>query len=120
MNIVLKEAKYIVSFRQAPNGTYNINHIRGDITFNVKWKRKLFNPGSTLHIWFELVNCKTESGDVKGFPKKERLPVHKVFSETKYRYDKDFWGDFNIILPEDKLKEFILNNFHKIIEEESD
>ena len=93
-----------------------MNHIRADIKFNIKRKRKLFNPGSLLHIWFEMVNCKTETDSVKGFKRKERLPVNKIFSDTKHKYDENFWGNFNVIVPEDKLKEFILSNLNEIIE----
>lgn len=92
LDIILKEAKYIVTYRKLDNGLYNVNHIRADIKFNIKRKRRLFSSGSALHIWFEMVNCKTETENVKGIRRKDRLPVHKIFSETKYKYDKNFWG----------------------------
>jgi len=116
LNITLTKAQYIVTFRQSATGVYYINHVRGDLQFHVKNKGKLFSSGSTLHLWFEMVNCMTETENVKGFSRKERLIPDKIFSETKYNYDKHFWGDFNVILPEDKLKEVILNNLNEVIE----
>lgn len=41
------------------------------------------------------------------FPRAERLPVHTVFSETDFKYDADFWGDFNVIPLEEELGKII-------------
>nr|WP_029902113.1 carboxypeptidase-like regulatory domain-containing protein [Prevotella sp. 10(H)] len=115
IRMTLQEAKYIVSYRQSDNGKYYINHVRGDLHFKARIKGKWFS--SPLHLWFEMVNCKTETGDnIKGFGRKERLSPHKIFSETKYKYDKSFWGNFNVILPEDKLKETILDRLNEVTE----
>ncbi|MDH6310235.1 hypothetical protein M2451_003174 [Dysgonomonas sp. PFB1-18] len=116
VKLTLQRVEYIVTYRPGGDGIYYINHIRGDIRFNVKPK-KLFSSGYPLHLWLEMVSCKTESNEnIKGFPRKERLSPKKIFSETKYRYDSDFWGSFNIILPEDRLKKSILNNLNEVIE----
>ena len=39
-----------------------------------------------------------------------------VFSDTHFNYDEGFWGDFNVILPEDKLNEAISRITSKIEE----
>ncbi|MBK5720898.1 carboxypeptidase-like regulatory domain-containing protein [Dysgonomonas sp. Marseille-P4677] len=114
IKLSLQEAKYVVSYRPSDDDKYYVSHIRGDIQFKVRKKGRWFS--SPLHIWFEMVNCKTDTENVKTFNKKERLSPHKVFSETKYRYDKSFWGHFNVILPEEKLKETILNNLNEVTE----
>lgn len=111
--ITLEQAKYIVSYKQSAFGQYYISHIRGDVIFKVRRKKRLFsNP---LHFWFEMVSCKMDTDGVKNFSKKERVPSTKIFAETKHIYDKDFWGDFNIILPEEQLKETIINNLNEVI-----
>ena len=114
INLTLQEAKYTVSYRPSGDGKYYVSHIRGDLQFKVKKKGKWFS--SPLQLWFEMVNCKTDTADVRVFDKKERLSPRKIFSETKYRYDKNFWGHFNVILPEDKLKETILNSLNEVTE----
>ena len=48
-----------------------------------------------------------DTTDVNAFARKERIPTQNIFSDTKYQYDRNFWGNFNVILPEDNLKEFI-------------
>lgn len=116
IKLSLQSVEYIITYRPAGDGIYYINHIRGDIRFNVK-RKKLFSSGYPLHLWLEMVSCKTESNEnIKGFSRKERLSPNKIFSETKHRYDSNFWGNFNIILPEDRLKDVILNNLNEVIE----
>lgn len=114
IKLSLRRAEYIASYKQSADGKYYINHVRGDIEFRARRKRELFN--SPLHFWFEMVNCKIDTDNVKAFSRKERLSPHNIFAETKYKYDKNFWGNFNIILPEDKLREMIINNLNEVVE----
>ncbi|MHC1779560.1 MAG: carboxypeptidase-like regulatory domain-containing protein [Bacteroidales bacterium] len=104
IEIVPEKIEYIVSYKMS-EGIYMVNHVRGDLHFRVRPNGKLFS--SPLHAWFEMVSCKVERKDVAPFPKDERILPRDIFSNTKFFYDKDFWGNFNVILPEDNLKEFI-------------
>ena len=114
INLTLQRVYYTVSYKLSNDSVYYINHIRGDLDFKVKRKRRLFS--SPLHLWFEMVNCKVDTSDVNGFSRKERISTRNIFSDTKYKYDKNFWGYFNVILPEDKLKELIINNLSEVTE----
>ncbi len=105
VRLTTEKIVYTVSYKPW-NGIYYIHHIRGDLFFKMKRKRLSFsNP--TLHTWFEMVNCRIENENVTRFPRAERLPVHTVFAETDFRYDSDFWGDFNVIPPEEELEKLI-------------
>ncbi len=104
IDIVPEKLEYIVSYKMS-DGEYLVNHVRGDLYFRVRPKGKLFS--SPLHAWFEMVSCKIERNNVLPFPREERLLPREIFSNTKFFYDKDFWGNFNVILPEENLKEFI-------------
>ncbi len=111
LDVTPESVAYEVTYKPY-NGIYYINHIRGDLNFKVKKKNRLFS--SNLHVWFEMVNCKTDTQDVKRFPGSDKLPTRDIFSETNFVYDKDFWEHFNVILPENELKELIGNyNFGK-------
>lgn len=110
INITPQEIKYIVTYKPV-NGVYYINHVRGDLYFKVKDKKKLF--ASQLHTWFESVTCDIDSINVTRFPKSDRLPTKNIFSDTKFEYDPYFWGNFNTIMPEEKLRELIVNYFTK-------
>lgn len=109
-NLSLRKAAYTVSYRQAEDGTYFINQVRGDVEFRVRRRRHLFS--STLKVWFEMVNCKVDTVNVETIPRSERLSTRTVFSETSHPYDADFWGNFNVIVPEEDLKEFIIKNIN--------
>lgn len=116
LDLTLRKASYIVSYRQDPDGVYALNYVRGDVEFRVRKKRHLFS--SSLNIWFEMVTCDVDKKNVHSFPRSERLSVRSVFSETKHIYDADFWGHLNVILPEEELKELIMNNLSEVSEPE--
>jgi len=113
INLSLQEAKYMVSYKPATDGMYYINHIRGDIVFKVRKKNHLFS--SPLHFWFEMVTCKIDTEDVKSFQRNERLSPDNIFSETIHSYDKNFWDNFNLILPEERLLETMISNLNEVI-----
>jgi hypothetical protein len=111
LDITPQKVIYLVSYKPM-NGKYYINHIRGDLNFKVRKVRRLFS--SNLHVWFEMANCKTDTLGVVKFHNNERISTKDIFSETNFTYDQNFWGNFNVILPEEKLKEIIMRyNFNQ-------
>lgn len=110
LKIALKQASYTVTYKQVDN-MYYINHIRSDLVFNSRNKNSF--KTAELHSWAEMVTCKVDATDVKGFARKERIPIHTIFSDTKFEYDNTFWGNFNVIMPENKLRESVLNNLRQ-------
>lgn len=98
------EVVYEVSYRNTGD-IYYINHVRGDLTFRVKKRGRLFS--SDLHAWFEMVNCKTDTENVKKFPSDERYSTRDIFSQTSFKYDPHFWKSFNVILPEKELRDLV-------------
>lgn len=113
INLTLQKVQYTVSYKPSVDGIYYANHIRGDIEFKVRKKRRLF--ATSLHLWFEMVSCEINTENVKSFARSERLSPYNIFSETDYSYDRDFWKNFNIILPEDKLENMIINNINQVV-----
>jgi len=110
--LTLKRAAYTVSYKPSADGVYYVNHVRGDLEFKVKRKHRFFS--TSLNLWFEMVTCKTDLENVRGFSRSERLSTRNVFSETKYEYDANFWEHFNVIVPEDELKDLIINNLGEV------
>lgn len=110
INITADKVTYVVSYKPI-NGIYYISHIRGDLHFKVRKKNRLFS--SPLHMWFEMVNCETDTSDDSRFARNERLATNNIFSDTSFEYDSDFWGHFNVIMQEDKLKESVLQILKK-------
>lgn len=104
---------YTVSYKEL-NGKYYMNHVRGDLFFKMREKRQLFY--SPTHLFFEMVTCKVDTVNVQPFAKEERLPVKKIFSEERFAYDNRFWGDFNVILPEENINKNLSRITSKIEE----
>ena len=105
LRITPEKVIYTITYKPW-NAIYYINHIRGDLHFKIKKRRQIFNTTS-LHTWFEMVTCKTDTLQVTRFSRNETVPTRSVFSETHFTYDPSFWGDFNVILPEDQLSDAI-------------
>lgn len=82
------------------------NHVRGDLHFKVKQKRQWLGS-SSLHTWFEMVTCKIDTVGVTRFQRNERIPTRTVFADTHFKYDSDFWENFNVIPWEKQLVEVI-------------
>lgn len=114
LQIIPQEIKYTVSYKKWDN-KYYINHVRGDLLFRIR-KKKLFSFSTNVHTWFEMVTCKVETEDVSRFARSETLSTRTVFAETQFKYDDQFWGDFNIIIPENELSEAIQKISSKIEE----
>jgi hypothetical protein len=51
---------------------------------------------------------------VARFGKQEIIKPNVVFSDAPYKYDETFWGDYNIIAPEEKLSDALSRITSKI------
>ncbi|HOO99242.1 MAG TPA: carboxypeptidase-like regulatory domain-containing protein [Bacteroidales bacterium] len=92
--------KYSVSYRKV-NGRYFLNHVRGDLAFNSRKKKKLFS--SQFNVFFELAVTSIRTDNVARFEREELAPIHSVFSRTITDYDYLFWGDQDFLKPEENL-----------------
>jgi hypothetical protein len=98
--------KYSVSYRKM-NGRYFLNHVRGDLEFIAKQKKKLFN--TSFNVFFELAITDISLSNVTRFDREEIAPVHSVFSRTISKYDPAFWGNMDFLKPEDNLLQALKN-----------
>lgn len=98
--------KYSVSYRKV-DGRYFLSHVRGDLLFNSRQKKKLFN--TQFKVFFELAITNTDLENVRRFEREELAPVHSVFSKTITSYDIEFWGEQNFLRPEENLIEALKN-----------
>ena len=65
-----------------------------------------------------MVTCKVDTDQVSRFTRNEALPTRTVFAETEFTYDEKFWGNFNVIPPEERLNDAIGKISSKIEETE--
>jgi hypothetical protein len=105
--------KYSVSYRKF-NGRYYLSHVRGDLLFTSKQKKKLFS--TQFSVFFELAITGVNTKNVSRFDREELAPVHSIFSETITDYDAKFWGDQDFLKPEDNLVQALKNVKVKLFE----
>lgn len=98
--------KYSVSYRKM-NNRYYLNHVRGDLIFTSRQKKKLFH--TQFKVFFELAITDTELTNVSRFEREELAPIHSIFSKTISNYDHLFWGNQDFLTPEDDLLKALKN-----------
>ncbi|HUU99892.1 MAG TPA: carboxypeptidase-like regulatory domain-containing protein [Bacteroidales bacterium] len=98
--------KYSVSYRKV-NNRYFLSHVRGDLAFTSRQKRKLFN--TQFNVFFELAITGMNLKNVTRFEREELAPIHSVFSKTITSYDPDFWQNQDFLKPEDNLLQALKN-----------
>jgi CarboxypepD_reg-like domain len=98
--------RYSVSYRKI-NDRYFLNHVRGDLGFIAKQKKRLFN--TSFNVFFELAITDMTLKNVSRFDREEVAPVHSVFSRTIKSYDPVFWGNQDFLKPEDNLLQALKN-----------
>lgn len=105
--------KYSVGYRKL-NNRYFLNHVRGDLVFTSKQRKKLFN--TQFKVFFELAITDAELDNVKRFDREELAPIHSIFSKTITNYDPNFWKDQDFLRPEENLLEAIKNMKVRLLE----
>ncbi|MCU4157918.1 carboxypeptidase-like regulatory domain-containing protein [Carboxylicivirga sp. A043] len=99
------KASYLVSYREK-DGKWIYGYSRGEITFKVNWKKRLFN--TNYHTGIEMAVTDWEKTDAKVFRGPERMKTNVVMSETEMGFaDADFWGAYNVIEPEKSIESAI-------------
>ncbi len=98
--------KYTVSYRKV-NERYFLSHVRGDLIFASKQKKKLFS--TQFKVFFELAVTETTLNNVTRFDRDELAPIHSIFSRTINNYDPLFWGNQDFLRPEDNLLQSLKN-----------
>jgi hypothetical protein len=105
--------KYSASYRKV-NGRYFLSHVRGDLVFTSKKKKKLFS--SQFNVFFELAVTGMNIKNVSRFDREEIAPLHSVFSKTITSYDSRFWENQDFLRPEDNLLQALKNMKVRLLE----
>jgi hypothetical protein len=97
---------YSVAYRKV-NGRYFFSHVRGDLVFTSRQKKRLFN--TQFKVFFELAITETDLKNVTRFDRDEVAPIHSVFSRTINSYDAQFWAGQDFLRPEENLLQALKN-----------
>jgi len=100
--VKLEKINYSISYKNY-NGRFFINHARCDIQIKTRLRNHL--SSDNFSTFLETATCHIDTANVIRFAKQEIIKPNVVFSDTPYVYDEAFWGDYNIIAPEEKLSD---------------
>lgn len=99
------ETNYLVTFKPY-EGKYYLNYVRIDLKFKSDWKRRLFKNNYTI-ISEMAITDRLENNVVK-IKTGNRFKTNMVMNkEVAAFYDSQFWGDQNIIEPEESIENAI-------------
>jgi len=83
------------------------------VKFKVDWNKKLFNTNYTTMS--ELAITDRTEEDVVKFSSKERMKPSDFFNEEVAAFaDPDFWGDYNVIEPDQSIEAAIRRLSRKV------
>jgi hypothetical protein len=112
MQVTPELTSYMVRFREQ-NGKWYFTHSRAEVKFKVDWKKKLFNTNYTTMS--ELAITDRTEEDVIKFSNKERMKPSDFFTEEVAAFaDPDFWGDYNVIEPDQSIEAAIRKLSRKV------
>jgi hypothetical protein len=105
MKITPIETKYIVKYKEE-NGKYYFSHARGEVVFKIDWDKKVFNSRYT--IMTEIASTDRTDKNVVKFPGEQQLRSTIIFEDKVLPFaDPEFWGEYNIIKPEESIENAI-------------
>jgi hypothetical protein len=112
MQVTPEVTSYMVRYREV-NGKWYFTHSRAEVKFKVDWKKKLFNTNYTTMS--ELAITDRTEEDVVKFTSKERIKPTDFFTEEVAAFaDPDFWGDYNVIEPDQSIEAAIRKLSRKV------
>ncbi len=98
-------ATYRTKYREQ-DGKWYFAYSRAEVKFKVKWKKKLFNRFYTTMSEVAITD-RTDQEVIK-FAGKERMKYTDIFTEEVSAFvDPDFWGDYNVIEPDQSIESAI-------------
>ncbi|QIA06542.1 STN and carboxypeptidase regulatory-like domain-containing protein [Draconibacterium halophilum] len=92
---------YQVNYRQY-QGKWHLASAKASVKFKVRSRRDRIN--SEFHSVSDLLITNIQPTDLKRFNKNERFKRNDIFVEVLGTYDEDFWENYNIIKPNESLR----------------
>ncbi len=101
-DVIPLDTKYIVDYRQQ-DGKWYFNYSRIELSFKVKWDKKVFN--SIYNISIEMAVTDWEVNEDKTVVRsKDRMRRSVILTDQASGFsDPDFWGENNVIEPDKSI-----------------
>ena len=105
MKITPEIATYRTKYREQ-GGKWHFTYSRAEVKFKLDWKKRLFNTYYTTMSEIAITD-RTDKEVIK-FAGKDKIKYNDVFSDKVTAFtDKDFWGDYNVIEPDQSIESAI-------------
>jgi hypothetical protein len=105
MKVTPEIATYRTKYREQ-GGKWHFAYSRAEVKFKVDWNKKLFNTYYTTMS--EIAVTDRTDQEVIKFAGKDKIRYTDVFSEKVSSFtDKEFWGDYNVIEPDQSIESAI-------------
>jgi len=102
MRIDILNATYLVNYR-FNDGKWHLNHTRTELILSTRWKKKLFK--STFTAMSEMAITDIDPEGITKYKYRETTRRSDIFIEKVGDFeDPDFWGEYNIIQPEESIE----------------
>jgi hypothetical protein len=96
---------YVVDYREV-NGRWTLNHVRYEVKFKVDKKHHWFTKTYTSTV--DMAITSKDTTNVSKFKYSESLKPSQIFVDhVNDYYDENFWGNYNIIKPEEPIEQAI-------------
>lgn len=97
---------YLVRYKMQPNGRYFVNYVRNEMKFKADWKKRWFNSYYT--VMSEMAITDISTAEVAKIPSDEQFKMNMVLNDRiEDLQDENFWGNSNIIEPEQSIQNAI-------------
>lgn len=105
-DVIPVHTRYIVDYRNN-KGKWYYNYGRIELSFKIKWDKKVFNSMYHLTIEMAITDWKINT-DRKSLRNKEKLRQNVIFNDSASGFsDPEFWGDYNVIEPDKSIENAI-------------
>ncbi len=106
------KTNYMVTYRR-DGDKYVYSYSRGEVVFKVNWKKRLFN--STYTSTIEMVATDSKPTQEKNFDLESRFKSYVILQDQISGFsDNAFWGDYNVIEPENSIDNAIRKIMRKL------
>jgi len=93
---------YLVTYKEQ-SGKYYLNYVRVDLKFRCDWKKRLFK--NYYSVMSEVAITDRHEENAAKFANQEVFKTNMVFADKVQNFaDVDFWGEYNIIEPEESIE----------------
>jgi len=105
MEVTPEVATYRTKYREQ-DGKWYFAYSRAEVKFKCNWKRKLFNTFYTTMSEIAVTDRTNE--EVIKFAGRDKLRYSDIFTEQVAAFtDPEFWGDYNVIEPDQSIESAI-------------